>query len=291
MLDFAIYCLTIIAIWSVLSLSLNIQFGMAGLVNFGQILPFGLGAYAAAIAAAFGLPWPVGAIAGLAAAALGAVLVILPARRLAQDYWALVTLAVAEMFRLLALNTPGLTGGADGLNVPRVNDPLVALGLSLALLAIAYLIATRIGTSPFGRLLRVMREDEVLVATLGRDPVSYQLRASLVGWMMAAAAGVLYAHVIGYVAPNSFTVAETFIVWTAVILGGPGNNLGVILGTAIVQLTAVSSRFVAAWLSLPADVLANLRLAGFGLVLVLMFLYRPQGLVPETREARRARRP
>ena len=289
MLDFAIYCLTIVAVWSVLGLSLNIQFGLTGLVNFGQILPFGLGAYAAALAAQVGMPWPAGAALGLALAVVVSLMVLLPARRLSQDYWALITLGAGELFRLTALNAPSL-GGADGLTVPRFVDPHLALACALALMAASWFTAHRIARSPFGRMLKVLREDEVLAATLGRNPVTYQRTVSIIAWAMAAAAGVLYAHIVGYVAPNSFTVTETFIVWTALILGGPGNNLGVVIGAAVVQLLAVSSRFVAAWIDLPADVLANGRLALFGLVLVLMFLFRPQGLVPEKKEVRDAER-
>lgn len=290
MIDFAIYSITVIAIWSVLALSLNIQFGMTGLVNFGQILPFAIGCYAAGIGASLGYPWWVGAIAGVAISPLISLAVILPAKRLSQDYWALITLGAAEIFRLTMLNMPGLAGGADGLNVPRFSSPILALSVALALLVVSYLIAQRISASPLGRMLRVLREDEILAATLGRNPIRYQAVVSIVAWIMAAAAGVAYGHFSGYVAPTSFSVTETFIIWTAVILGGPGNNIGVIVGAAIIQLLGVSSRFVAQWVDLPPDLIANLRLASFGLILVVMFIYRPQGLIPEAREVRDADR-
>ncbi|MCX5515813.1 hypothetical protein C3941_05760 [Kaistia algarum] len=290
MLDFAVYSITIIAVWSILALSLNIQFGMTGLVNFGQILPFALGAYAAGIAASLGYPWWIGALAGLIAAPLIALLVIMPAQRLAQDYWALITLGAAEIFRLTVLNTPALTGGADGLNVPRIIDPILAMTIAVAVLIVTFLLAQRISSSPYGRMLRVVREDEILASTLGRSPIRYQASVSVIAWMMAAAAGVTYAHITGYVAPSSFTVTETFIIWTAVILGGPGRNMGVIFGAAIIQLLGVSSRFIAQWIDLPPDLIANLRLASFGLVLVLMFLYRPQGLIPEAKQVHDAER-
>ena len=284
MIDFSIYCITVIAIWSVLALSLNIQFGMTGLVNFGQILPFAIGCYAAGIGASFGYPWWVGAIGGLVAAPILSLIVILPAQRLSQDYWALITLGAAEIFRLTMLNTPSLAGDADGVNVPRFPSPIVALAVALALLAVSFLFAHRVSRSPLGRMLRVLREDEILASTLGRSPRRYHALVSVVAWIMAAAAGVAYGHFSGYVAPTSFTVTETFIIWTAVILGGPGNNIGVIFGAAIIQLLGVSSRFVAQWVDLPPDLIANLRLASFGLILVVMFIYRPQGLFPEKRE-------
>ena len=283
MIDFAIYALTIIAIWSVMAISLNIQFGMTGLVNFGQILPFAIGAYAVAIAVEFGAPWWAGILGALVAAPLAGLIVILPARRASQDYWALITLGAAELFRLTVLNVPSIAGGADGVTVSRLADRNLALGLGLALLAATYAIAQRIGNAPLGRMLRVIREDEILAATLGRDPMAYRSVVTAVSWAMAAAAGVLYAYVVGYVAPTSFLVTDTFLVWTAVILGGPGRNIGVVIGAAILILMSVSTRFLAEWSGLPSDLVANLRLAVFGLVLVLMFLLRPEGLFPESR--------
>jgi branched-chain amino acid transport system permease protein len=101
---------------------------------------------------------------------------------------------------------------------------------------------------------------------------------------MAGAAGVLYAHIVGYVSPESFMVIETFVLWTAVVIGGPGSNTGVVLGAVLVQFLSVSTRFVAQWTELPSDLVANLRLAVYGLALVLVFLYRPQGLIPEARK-------
>ncbi|TPW32255.1 branched-chain amino acid ABC transporter permease [Martelella alba] len=288
MLDFTIYCTTVIAIWAVLAISLNIQFGMTGLVNFGQILPFALGCYSAGIAASMGYAWWAGTIAALVIAPIISLLVILPAKRLSQDYWALITLGAAELFRLTMQNTPSFAGGADGINVPRFSDPKIALGVALGLLVFSYLFAQRLSGSPLGRMLRVLREDEMLASTLGRDPARYHALVSMLSWMMAAAAGVVYGHFAGYVAPTSFTVTETFIIWTTVILGGPGRNIGVIIGAVIVQLIGVSSRFVAGWVDLPPDLIANLRLAAFGLILVVMFIYRPQGLIPEKKEVHHA---
>jgi branched-chain amino acid transport system permease protein len=283
MIDFAIYALTLIAVWAVMAISLNLQFGMTGLVNFGQILPFAIGAYAVAIGADLGAPWWVGALAALIVAPLVGLIVILPARRASQDYWALITLGAGEMFRLTILNVPSIAGGADGVTVSRLADRNLALGLALVLLLVTYAVAQRISNAPLGRMLRVIREDEVLAATLGRNPMSYRSAVTAVSWVMAGAAGVVYAYVIGYVAPTSFLVTDTFIVWTAVILGGPGRNVGVVLGAAIIILLGASTRFLAEWTGLSSDLVANLRLAVFGLVLVLMFLFRPDGLFPERR--------
>jgi branched-chain amino acid transport system permease protein len=287
MIDFVIYSTTMISIWAVLGLSLHLQFGLTGLVNFGQVLPFAIGAYGAAFAGVHGLPAWSGVLIGIVLAPLVGILVILPARRLAQDYWALITLGAGELFRLTMENVPVIAGGIEGASVHRLGDRTLAMILVLALLVAVLLVGRRIAEGPLGRLLRVLREDETLAATLGRNPVRFQILVTIVAWIMAGAAGVLYAHVTGYISPSSFMVIETFVIWTAVVLGGPGSNLGVVLGTVLVELTNVSTRFVAQWTDLPSDLIANLRLASFGLVLVLVFLYRPQGLIPEARKVYR----
>jgi len=283
MTDFAVFLVTMTALWSVLAISLHLQFGLTGLVNFGQVLPFAVGAYGAAFAGVHGLPIWAGAVIGAVAAPLLGLLVVLPAGRLTQDYWALVTLGAGEIFRLAMLNIPGIAGGVEGASVHRIADRTLAMLLAVALLAVTALFARRIGHSPLGRMLRVLREDETLGATLGRNPLRFQLLVTAIAWTMAALAGVLYAHVTGYLSPSAFMVIETFVVWTAVVLGGPATISGVVLGTVIVQAASVSTRFVAQWSHLPSELVANLRLGAFGLVLVLVFLFRPQGLIPEAR--------
>jgi branched-chain amino acid transport system permease protein len=280
-IEFTIYSVTIVSIWAVMALSLNLQAGMTRLINFGQILPFAVGAYAAGIASAHGLGWPVGLVAGFIAAPLIGLVVIFPARRLAQDYWALVTLGAAEIFRLTMLNFRGIAGGVEGVSVDRLPERTLAMALALALLVAAFLVCERVSRAPLGRLLRVIREDETLAATLGRDPFRFQLLVTVLAWTMAGAAGVLYAHITGFVHPSGFMVIETFVIWTALILGGPGRNIGVVVGAIVVQLMGVSTRFVAQWTELPSDLVANLRLALMGLLLVVMIIYRPQGLIPE----------
>jgi branched-chain amino acid transport system permease protein len=283
MIDFIIYSTTMISIWAVLGLSLNLQFGLTGLVNFGQVMPFAVGAYGAAFAATQGLPAWSGVVIGIVLAPLLGVLVILPARRLTQDYWALITLGAGELFRLTMENVPVIAGGIEGASVHRLGDRTLAMILALAS---CWPCSWSPGASPRARWAGCCgaAEDETLAATLGRNPVRFQILVTIVSWTMAGAAGVLYAHVTGYVSPSSFMVIETFVIWTAVVLGGPGSNLGVILGTVLVELTNVSTRFIAQWTDLPSDLIANLRLASFGLVLVLVFLYRPQGLISESRK-------
>ena len=280
---FVLHSLTMIAIWAVLALSLNLQFGLTGLVNFGQVLPFAIGAYAVAISATHGDGPGWGLAIGAVAAPLIGLLVIYPARRLAQDYWALVTLGAGEIFRLTMLNVRGIAGGVEGVSVARLGDRTLALGLALALLAGTFVVSERVSRAPLGRLLRVLREDELLGASLGRNPFWFQALVTAVAALLAGLAGVLYAHVTGFVHSSNFMVIETFLIWTAVILGGPGRGAGVVLGAAVVELLGVSTRFLAQWAALPSELVANLRLGLVGLLLVLMLRFRPQGLLPELR--------
>jgi branched-chain amino acid transport system permease protein len=253
-------------------------------------MPFAVGAYAAGFASVHGMPIWAGVAIGAVIVPLFGLLVIQPAGRLTQDYWALVTLGAGELFRLTMLNVPGIAGGVEGTSVHRIADRTLAMLLALALLAAVVLLARRIGHSPLGRMLRVLREDETLGATLGRNPFAFQRVITAISWTMAGLAGVLYAHVVGYLSPSAFTVGETFVIWTAVVLGGPGTIAGVVLGTAIVELTSVSTRFIAQWSHLPFELTANLRLGAFGLVLILVFLVRPDGLIREARERSDAER-
>ena len=280
-LDFLIFAVTMIAVWSIVALSLDLQFGLTGLVNFGQILPFAIGAYGPAIAASHALPAWAGVMLGLAMSVAVGLLVLAPVGRLAQDYWALVSLGSAEIFRLLMANIPSIAGGQDGVAVARIADPVLAMLLALALLAAVGLLALRIDRSPLGRLMRVLREDELLAATLGRNPLRTRAVVIVVSWLMAALAGALYAHLVGYVAPSSFTVGDTFTVLTALMLGGTGSLAGAVVGTGFVEIVSLSTRFFAGWSGLPFEFLANLRLGIFGSLLVMIFLWRREGLIPE----------
>lgn len=281
MLDFTLYVITVLAIWSVLGLSLDLQFGLSGLVNFGQILPFAIGAYGVAIGVEFGLDAIAVIVAAVIAAPIVGWLVVQPAGRLSQDYWALVTLGASEAFRLIVHNVPDLAGGADGVLIGRFAEPWIGAALGVALLVFTIAVHIRIDRAPLGRMLRILREDPVMVAALGRDPKRLSALITAVAWAIAALAGALYAHVIGYVAPSSFMLVETFVIWTGLILGGAGSIRGVLLGSCLVQLISISSRFLADWTDISYDVVANLRLGLAGLILVLIFLFRPQGIIPE----------
>jgi branched-chain amino acid transport system permease protein len=285
---------TLVGVRSLLTLGLNVQWGLTGLVNLGVIAFFGVGAYTSALLAVGGtsilLAWP--AAVGVAAAA-GAALAMV-ALRLREDYLAIVTLGFAEVLRLFLLNETWLTRGANGVTgIPRPLHTAFAgrydifyLGLVLLAVLLAYGALERLRRSPFGRVLRAIREDEIVAAVAGKPVFRFKVQAFALGAGIAGLAGALFAHYLAYVEPNMFLPQESLFVWLALILGGSGNNRGALVGSAMLLGLLEGTRFA-------KDVvpfLTGVRLAAaqqilVGVVLVVLMVRRPEGLIPEKTES------
>jgi branched-chain amino acid transport system permease protein len=301
MTEFLVYFVTIACIWSILGLSLNVQFGLAGLVNLGQIVFFMLGAYVSTILVKLaGQPIAVGVVAGIGAAALFGALLALPTARLQQDYWGISTLAAAEIVRLVFLNTTlgspyvgqafGVSGiprpfraeFADwGLSIADYN--LFYMALVLVALAIVAAFVWWLMQTPFGRTLKAMREGDAVPLALGKHVSSFRIRAMAIGGAIGGFAGALFAHYNAYIGPEYFLPVETFLVWAMVILGGAGNVFGTIVGTVIIMAISNSTRFIAPLINLDAQVLGPLRMVTIGILVILVVMFMPRGLVPERR--------
>lgn len=305
MIDFLVYLFTIAGIWGLLALSLNLQFGITGLINLGQIAFFMLGAYASTIVThpdLLGLPIPLGLLAGMLAAGVFAFLISLPTARLREDYWAIWTLAAAEILRLVFLNQTlgspymGASFGVSGIPRPlremfsTVGYGYFYLALVAVVLVIVWLLVHRITEMPYGRALRAMREGDETPLALGKNVGSLRIRAMFIGGLIAGLAGGLYAHFNAFVAPNYFMPIETFLVWVMVIVGGAGNYLGVLAGTVVIQLIYNSTRFIGDYLPIDSSVLASLRMIAIGVLIILVLIYMPQGLFPERRRRYENRR-
>lgn len=294
MIDFAVYLLTIAGIYGLFSLSLSFQFGQTGLVNFGQVAFFMIGAYVSSIVTAI-MGWPIGlgfVLAIVSGGVLGA-LMALPIGDLRQDYWAIATLAAAELLRIFFLNTnlgSDYVGASYGIsNIPAPFRDLVSssqhygylyLGLVAVCVVGAYLLISRVDKSPFGRLLKGIRESDEVARSLGKDVRAARVWALVIGGAIAAAGGSLYAHFAGFIDPRFFLPLETFLIWAMVIVGGAGNNLGALTGALLVELIYNSTRFI----HVPAEfsgTLAALRMVLIGVLIILVILYLPRGLVPE----------
>jgi branched-chain amino acid transport system permease protein len=281
------YLVAMAILWSfyaLLALGLNLQWGMTGLVNFGHVAYFAVGAYASALLVLAGAPFPLAfAAAAGVAAALGLVVVV-TTLRLQEDYLAVVTLGFAETVRLIILNEVWLTEGARGLpGIPRpLADEVLYLGLVLAVVAAVFLLAEAIRTSPFGRVLRAIREDAEVAAIAGKNVPAFKLQAFVVGAAVAGLAGSLYAHYLTFLSPDQFDSTVTIYVWIAVIVGGSGNNKGVLLGALVLMGLLEGSRFLKDLVPVLSDVrLAAVRLMLTGLLLVLFMRFRPEGVWKE----------
>jgi branched-chain amino acid transport system permease protein len=281
LLSFLLFLVTTTSITFILAISLNIQFGYAGLVNFGQVLFLCLGGYAGAITFNAGLHPALCLLIAALVSGAGGFLMSFTVREMSGTYWGIVTLCTAELVRLIVNNEPWIANGANGLSlIHRVGyiEPLV-LGSAILAMMLSLLIAR----SPFGRTLRLIREGDRLPLALGKDVRLFKMQAMTIGGVFGGVAGCLYAFLNGYISPQDCMPIETFILWAMVVVGGSGSVAGSVAGTIVVQTLYVGTRFLTHLVDLPADRLAALRLVLIGLLIALTMMYRPQGLLPERR--------
>ena len=295
---------TLILIYVMLGLGLNIVVGLAGLLDLGYVGFYAVGAYSYAILAHyFGLGfWICLPLAGMMAALFGFLLGF-PVLRLRGDYLAIVTLGFGEIIRILLRNLTEYTGGPNGLSIANENKPTL-FGLSferrvpadmptfhgyfeiaynsqykviflyliaLLLVLLTLFLVNRLLRMPIGRAWEALREDEIACRALGLNPTVIKLSAFTIGASLAGFAGSFFAARQGLVTPESFTFIESAMILAIVVLGGMGSQLGVILA-AIIMVMLQEMRE-----------LSEYRMLFFGLVMIFMMIWRPQGLLPMQR--------
>ena len=295
-----------IGVFAAAAVGLNIVVGLAGLLDLGYIAFFGVGAYVAALlsgslTSVLGVHLPFGLVIVLGALTSGLFGILLgaPTLRLRGDYLAIVTLGFGEIFRITVTNLdgaagPSLTNGSNGVS----NIPDLALGgfnfgdnhslfgivlpfqanyywLEIVLVAVVMTAFLRLAESRIGRAWVAIREDELAAAATGINTTRLKLLAFALGATLAGAAGTVDAHVVKVASPDSFTFVESALLLAAVILGGMGTVPGALLGATVLYLLPEQLRF-----------LKDQRLLVFGIVLVLLMRFRPEGLVPSKRRQR-----
>jgi branched-chain amino acid transport system permease protein len=280
----------LVSISALVGLGLNFQWGVAGLVNFGVVGFVALGAYAAALTAGH-VGW-LGAmiIAALISAASSTVLALLSVR-LAEDYLAIVTIGFGEVINILLLGEDWLTGGALGIpNIPRPLSSVIPANhydnvlplLAILLVGLVFLTLEALVRSPFGRALRAVRDDAVVAASLGKPVLLLRIKAFAIGSAVMGIAGSLHAFYLTYIDPGQFTSITTAYAFMAVILGGRGSNIGLLVGACTIMALIEATRFLKDALNMIDGVqLFALRLGLVGLGIILLLLLRPQGLLPE----------
>jgi branched-chain amino acid transport system permease protein len=283
--------LTQAASYSLFAVGLNVVVGLAGLLDLGYVAFWAIGAYSMAILSGAGpihvfnlTPWVVLPI-GILIAMLAGVLLGSPVLRLRGDYLAIVTLGFGEIIRITASNLDGVTGGAEGIaNIPHPqigafnfgSSPTPYFYLTLALLGVAVFLISNLNRSRIGRAWVAIREDEVAAEAMGINTFRMKLWAFAFGASTAGAAGVINASRVNFVSPSSFLIITSVLVLCMVILGGMGSIVGPIVGAAAIVIIPEALRNY---------VPAGVRFMLFGAVLVVMMIFRPQGLIPSRRIA------
>jgi len=296
------------------AIGLSVHFGFAGLLNMGVAGFMAIGAYGFAISIlSFGIPWPLAALIGLAGSVIFAIILGVPTLRLRGDYLAIVTIAAAEVLRLLFLTSAfrGVTGSADGLSGFqsgfRASNPLPpgrwgfgpwtyqsdqwwVIIVGTIVIAITVLFVWLLMSSPWGRVLRGIREDEDAVRSLGKNVFAFKMQALIVGGIIIAAGGIVTAMGTN-VNPNVYVTSQTFYVWTALLLGGAATIFGPVLGAVLFWMVrAFLSNLLPAlveigWLPfLTTEQSQMLVFVLVGVALMLLVIFRPQGILGSKKE-------
>lgn len=287
-MEYLLHILLISGIYIILTLSLNLIVGFTGLAALGHIAFACVGAYTSSLLALnYGVsPW-IGLLIGAGVASMLGLIIGFPSIRLKGDYLALATFGFGVIVYSVSKNWVSLTKGPMGLpGIPKFSflgfelQPVWAyLILVIVFIAVTAFIINRIVDSPFGRVLKSIRENEVASLSIGKNVNRYKLLVFVVGAFFAGIAGSLYAHYITFIDPSSFTVMESIAVLLMVVFGGMGSIKGSFIGALILVIFPEMLRF----LGMPSSVAAPLRQIIYGLLLVILMIKKPQGIVGQYR--------
>ncbi|MET8144242.1 branched-chain amino acid ABC transporter permease [Sphaerisporangium sp. NPDC005288] len=274
---YALSVMTSAAIFVMLASGLNIVVGFCGLLDLGYVAFFAVGAYTSGVLSTrFDLPLLVTVPAVIAVTVVAGVVIGAPTLRLRSDYLAIVTLGFGEIIRITANNLE-VTGGPSGIyGIPGLGGgPVVFYYLTVVIVALAVIGASRLGRSRLGRAWRFVREDEDAAEAMGVHTYRVKLAAYIAGAIWGGLAGVLFAAQLSAISPGSFTFLQSALVLMAVVLGGMGSTPGVVIGAIVISLLPEVLRDF-----------ADYRFFAFGVLLIVVMLLRPQGLWPHrSREA------
>ncbi|GLS41122.1 branched-chain amino acid ABC transporter permease [Mesorhizobium tianshanense] len=299
LLGYGAFFLTNALIFSLVTLGLNLQWGLTGLFNVGLAGFVAIGAYTSALLTTpddaarlggFDLPILAGWLGAILVGGVAAAITGIATLRLRSDYLAITTFGVAVVVQLVALNAQKLTGGPFGIGfIPRpfgglAETPLLFNLSNLAVVSlvtlIVYLGLEHLSRSPWGRVLKALREDERAAISLGKSARFYRVQAFAVGGAIMALAGALQAHFTGFIAPDNYLPILTFQVWVMLIVGGSGSNKGAVVGSILVWAIWAGSGTLTSVLFSPEQQAraASLQIVAIGVMLCIILLVRPNGL-------------
>jgi len=285
-MEYLIHLAILFAIYAILGISLNLVVGYTGLLSVTHAAFYGIGAYATAILLTkTGLGFFISLVSGIIITIAVSFLIGVILSKFKDDYYALVSLGFNGIVFAIFLNWQSLTRGPLG--IPGIKRPefwginfsnnFNYLMLILVFLGLVYFTALFIVNSSFGRALKAIREDEGAIRVFGYNTAHFKLAIFAISAAMAAIAGSFFASYITFIDPTSFTLAESIFSLAIIILGGLANLRGSILGALFLILLPEALRFV----GFPTEIAAQMRQVVYGVILILLMLYRPQGLVGE----------
>lgn len=287
-MEYLIHIFIILAIYVILVLSANLTIGMAGLLTMCQAAFYGIGAYIGTFfLMQFNLPFVIIAVAVMLFTGTFSWLVSYASVRLKGDYFVIATMGFQMIVYTVLYNWIDVTRGPNGISgIPGIkllglfelHDIYAYLVLSFTVAIFIVILFHKLNHSPFGRSLNAIRADEVLVQSMGRNTAAIKSIAFFISAAVAGLAGVIYATYVSYIDPTSFTLDESIFIVSALFIGGIGNIKGPIFGAIFVVLLPEVLRFV----GLPDIVAASLRQIIYGLSLILVAYFRPQGLLGKT---------
>jgi neutral amino acid transport system permease protein len=304
-------------IYALAAIGLNVHFGYTGLLNFGQAAFLAVAAYGLAISVSIsGLPFGVGIIVGLLGAVVLAILLGIPTLRLRADYLAIVTIAAAEIFRLIVRSASlrDQTGGSNGLSafsegfyslnpfpkgsygfgpfVYNERDTWVLL-VGWVLIVLASTIVWLLMRSPWGRVIKAVREDEDAVRSLGKNVYAYKMQSLIIGGVLGSLGGFMLALGKGSVQPDLYGTELTFFAYTVLLLGGAARVLGPVIGSALFWLVlsltdnilnqAIDAGYISSSI-INSNQVGQIRFIMVGVALMLLMIFRPQGIFGDRKE-------
>jgi ABC-type branched-subunit amino acid transport system permease subunit len=285
-MDYLYTVAILVCIYAILSSSFNLILGLTGLFALSHAAFYGIGAYTAALFdLSLQLPFLVGVAAAMLIAGACSLLISVPSLRIAGDYLVIASFGFQFLVYAVFVNVKSLTkgpAGLPGIHAPeilgmRFDTPQSFLLLAAAMAFLAIAAAARISASPFGRILRGVREDEIATRALGKDVVRAKILVFTVGSMLAGGAGAVFAHHSSFISPDMFLLDESIYILAMVLVGGAGSILGSVLGALVLVVLPEALRF----LDLPSVLVGQARQMLYAVVLLGFLLYRPQGLIPE----------
>jgi branched-chain amino acid transport system permease protein len=290
--NYLVAMVTFAGFYALMALGLNLVWGMTGMINLGLVGFFATGAYVSALSTKrLGWPMALGLVAAAVVAAGAGVVMAMITARLRGDYLAIITLGFSEVVRITASNEIWLTNGTDGISgipgpwrgslTPAAFNVLY-LGLVAVFVAVALALLQRVRHSPYGRVLRAIRDDDQVAAVAGKRVIAFKVQAFAVSSGILGLAGALYGHYTSFIAPETFVPLLTIYVVLALTAGGTGNNVGAVVGAMIIVLFLEGTRFMTGWMpGLKPVQIAAVREFMIGASLIMILRLRPGGLLPE----------